>query len=90
MIGLDIGSLISLRYLEIYRACVALPKKPMYSATTIDNVTISCPFLSHDTGPPATIKIFPFVEWYVSLYPVKLELMYLVGLSSPSALYVIP
>ena len=73
MIGLDVGSLILLRYLEIYRACVAVLKKPMYSTFTVDNTTVSYLLLSHNTGSPVTIKIFPSVEQHVSLHSCKIR-----------------
>jgi len=88
MIGFGVGSPISVKYFDIQSA-VAL-EKPIYSASTVDNATVSCLLLSYNTGPPAIIKIFPSVEQHVSLQPAKSESTYPVGFSLASTLYIIP
>ena len=52
-----VGSLISVKYFNIYRACIIVLEKLMYSVFTIDNTTVSCLLLSYDTNPPATTNI---------------------------------
>ena len=86
MIGFGVGSPILVKYFDIQSTCVIALEKPIYSASTIDNATVSYLLLFYDTGPPATIKMFPSVKQYVSLQSAKSESTYPVGLSSVSAL----
>ena len=88
-IGFGVGSPISVKYFDIQSAYIIALEKPIYFASTIDNATVFCLLLSHDTGPSAMMKMFPFVEWHVSLQSTKSESTYLVRLSLASALYVI-
>ena len=71
--GLGPGSPISLKYFESQSAYVIAWEKAMNSASTVDSATVSCFFVSHETGPPATKKMSPSVDCLIFLHPVKLE-----------------
>ena len=62
----------------------------MNSASTIDSATVSCLFVSHDTGPPATINMFPSVNRLVFLHPAKSESTYPIRSRLAPAQYIIP
>ena len=51
-----------MKYFDIQSAYVVALEKPIYSASTVDNATVFCLLLSHDTGPSAMMKMFSFVE----------------------------
>jgi len=69
--GLGPSSLISLKYFESQSACVIMQEKAINLALTVDSATISYFFVFHETSPPATKKMFSFVNCLVFLHPVK-------------------
>jgi len=68
-IGDLIGKLISLKNFVNHSTWVVALVNATYSALMVDSVTISCHLLSHETGPSATMKIFPFIDWHIFLQP---------------------
>jgi len=70
LIGVITGKPISAKNLCIHNAWAVAHVNAMYSNSTVDNATVSCHLLCHDTGPPATTKIWPSVNCLVSLHLV--------------------
>ena len=64
---------ISLKNFDNHIAWAVAHEKAIYSASTVDNATVSCHLHSQETGPPATMKIDPSVERLESLHPAKSE-----------------
>ena len=83
------GSPISSKYLSSHNAWVVAREKAINSASTVDKATVSCLFVSQETGPPATTKILPSVERLVFLHPAKSESTYPTGSSVAPARYLI-
>ena len=83
--GLAAGSPISSKYFDNHSAWVAAHEKAMNSASTMDRTTVSCLFVSHETGPPATRNMFPSIDCLVFLHPAKSESTYPVGFKVPLA-----
>jgi len=75
------GSPISSKYLSSHNAWVVAQEKTINLALTVDKATVSCLFVSQETGPPATTKILPSVEHLVFLHPAKSESTYFTGSS---------
>ena len=87
--GFAMGNPIS-KYLDNHSAWVVALENAMNSASTVDNATVSCLFVSHDIGPPAARKILSSVDRLVFLHPAKSESTKPTGSMLLLARYVIP
>jgi len=63
---------IALNHSVIYRTCWTAWFKPVYSAAIVYWAIVGWCFEVQETGPLASIKIYPFVKWSVSRHFVWL------------------
>ena len=86
----DTGNPTSSKYLSSHKACVVAHEKAINSASTVDRATVSCLFVSQETGPPATMKMLPSVDRHVFLHLAKSESTYPTGLKGAPVRYLNP
>lgn len=57
--------------LRIHTASFAASAHAIYSASMVDVATVFCLCDDHDTGPPASVIIYPVVDLRESSQPAK-------------------